>query len=89
MSITVTANGQTSVSTPAGIPVQLTATANYSDGTSADVTDRVIWSSSDNTIGAVTQVGPGGTGGFVSTLKTGNIQITAILGGISGGSPLQ
>jgi len=85
-SITVTANGQTSVSTPAGIPVQLTATANYSDGTSADVTDRVIWLSSNNTIGTVTQVGPGGTGaGFLSTLTTGSIQVTATLGGISGG----
>lgn len=43
-SIVVTSSA---TSNPAGIPEQLTATGNYSDGTSKDLTSKVTWASSD------------------------------------------
>jgi uncharacterized protein YjdB len=61
-----------------GCPEQFTATATYSDGTTADVTALSTWSSSvaaDATIGAST--------GFALGLACGTTNITAAFGGMS------
>ena len=44
-------------SNPAGISEQLTATGNYSDGTTRDLTSKVTWSSSDTSILTVDSTG--------------------------------
>jgi hypothetical protein len=47
----------TASSNPAGISEQLTATGNYSDGTTKDLTSKVTWSSSDTSILIVDSTG--------------------------------
>jgi hypothetical protein len=47
----------TASSNPAGISEQLTATGNYSDGTTKDLTSKVTWSSSDTSILTVDSTG--------------------------------
>jgi len=70
----------------AGTKTQLTAVANYSDGSSQNITGLVSWSSSDsnvatvNTSGEVTAVAPGTatiTGSFGGQTSTLTITVTA------------
>ncbi|MDO5295216.1 MAG: leucine-rich repeat protein [bacterium] len=63
-----------SVSVMAGKTINLTATAGYSDGTSADVTQQAAWTSSDTAKATV-------TGGKVKGLDVGTVTITAAFGG--------
>ena len=54
-----------------GTSQQLTATANYSDNTTADVTATATWTTSDATIASV-------AGGLVTSVKAGGpVTITA------------
>ncbi|CAN5119858.1 hypothetical protein BH09PSE6_BH09PSE6_07720 [soil metagenome] len=74
VSIQVSA-GQTA--RPAGLPIQYTATATYSDGSSRDITSQVAWSSSDASHATVD------ANGLVRTLVPGPVAITASFGGVT------
>jgi uncharacterized protein YjdB len=65
-----------------GTTVQLTATGNFSDGTTQDLTTQVSWTSGDNTIAQVSNVA--GSQGLVTGLAVANTPITATLNGVSG-----
>ncbi|MFY9746177.1 MAG: FG-GAP-like repeat-containing protein [Acidobacteriaceae bacterium] len=64
-----------------GTALQLTATGYYSDGTSADLTDAAVWTSSNNAIAAVS------TTGLAQSVDLGTVTITAT-DGISGATSL-
>jgi trimeric autotransporter adhesin len=78
------ANLSSIVITPANptLPVntaqQLTATGNYSDGSSADITGMVTWSSNSNSIAVVS------TSGLLTGNAAGTTTISATLGTLSG-----
>jgi hypothetical protein len=65
-----------------GTTVQLTATGDFSDGTTEDLTDEVSWTSSNGTIAQVSDVP--NTQGLVTALAVGNTSITATLDGTQG-----
>ena len=65
-----------------GTTVQLTATGNFSDGTTETLTSQVSWTSGDNTIAVVSNAS--GTQGVVTGLSAGNTPVTATLNGIAG-----
>ena len=82
-SIAVTPDGS---STPAGTQVAFTATGSYSDGTTADISSAVNWSSSKPTnvfIGT-----SGSSVGIADALVTGSSTITANLGSSIGQTSL-
>jgi uncharacterized protein YjdB len=60
--------------------VQLTATATYTDGTTADVTSSVTWTSSRPRIATVSSTG------LVTGVRAGTVTITASYGGHTGTS---
>ncbi|HMZ65847.1 MAG TPA: Ig-like domain-containing protein, partial [Leptospiraceae bacterium] len=65
-----------------GTTTQFTATATYSDGSTADVSNSAVWSSSNNSIATVnTSVT---TGGLAQAVAVGSATITASTGGKSG-----
>jgi hypothetical protein len=70
-----------------GVAQQFTATGNYADGTSKDLTATVTWSSS---VPAVATIGtaPFGTPGLASTASAGSTTITATFGAVSGSTTL-
>ncbi len=57
---------------------QLTATAKMSDGSTSNVTDSASWQSSNTQIATVSSTG------FVTATGTGQVDITAAYGGVSG-----
>ncbi|GIM20651.1 hypothetical protein KHM09_31020 [Leptospira borgpetersenii] len=63
-----------------------TATGTYSDGTMQDLTTQVTWTSSDTTLGTVSNAF--GTEGKVTGIAAGAVTITSILGSISGNTSL-
>ena len=63
----------TDASTPAGVPVQYTATGIYTDFSQQDLTGEVVWSSSDETIAVI------GESGLANALQTGVTSISASL----------
>jgi trimeric autotransporter adhesin len=65
-----------------GTALQLTATGDFSDGTTEDLTTQVSWTSGDNTIAQVSDAA--GTNGLVTGVSIGNTPITATLGGVHG-----
>jgi cysteine-rich repeat protein len=69
-----------------GLDQQFTATGNFSDSTTQDLTTQVTWSSSDPTVAQISSAAP--TEGLATTLATGTTMITATLGPISGSSDL-
>jgi trimeric autotransporter adhesin len=69
-------------SVASGTTEQLTATGNYSDKTTQDLTIQVSWTSSDETIAQVSNVP--GTQGLVTGLAVGSTSTTAELNGVSG-----
>ncbi|WP_129128208.1 Ig-like domain-containing protein [Geomonas oryzae] len=62
---------------------QFTATGTYSNGTSADITSQVIWSSSQTGIATIAATGK------VTTLTQGATVISAALNGVTGNSNLK
>ena len=62
----------------AGDTLQLTAQGNYSDGTTADISSQVTWSSSDSTVAAL------GTSGLLTSYKSGSLIATATSGTVAG-----
>lgn len=78
-SISVTST--TGFSTPLGVQTQLTATGNFSDGTTQDLTSQVTWSSSSANVATVSNVS--GSNGLVIPVSIGTTNITASLGSTS------
>lgn len=72
--------------TAAGAKIQFTATANYADGTTQDLTTTVHWSTSSASIATINS---GQSGGGLATAKAaGTVTITATLGAVSGSTTL-
>jgi uncharacterized protein YjdB len=69
-------------SIPVGVTEQFIATGTYSDGTSFDITNQVSWSSSDPSIGAISN------NGLATAIAPGATTLTASSGGISGNTNL-
>ena len=67
---------------PAGTSQSLTATANYSDGTSVDVSATAVWTSSATTIATVSNAA--GSQGAVTGIKQGTATVSATFNGIVG-----
>ncbi len=67
-------------STPLGVPVQLSATGVYTDG-SRDLTTQVGWSSSNLMVASVSNAA--GSRGRASPVGVGTAQVSAVLGGVS------
>jgi len=61
-----------SPSVAAGQDVQLSATAMYTDATTADVTSKAVWISSDSSLATVTK-------GMVHSLAAGGVTIRAVM----------
>jgi uncharacterized protein YjdB len=78
-SITVTPAGP---SVPKGETEQFTATGNYSDGSTANLTSEVTWQSSDTSIASISNAS--GSSGLANALATGTSTIKATAFGISG-----
>jgi uncharacterized protein YjdB len=72
----------TTSSVAAGLPDQLTATGEYSNNTSQNLTASVTWTSSDASVATVS------TAGVVTTLAQGSAKITGTLSGVSGSTTL-
>jgi uncharacterized protein YjdB len=66
---------------PLGTSQQFTALATYSDGTTANVTNNVVWSVSDDTILALPADSPPG---LISTFSEGNASVTATMESVNG-----
>ena len=78
VSITVTPVGGT---LPKGLIGQCIATGTYSDGSTADITDLVTWSSSDTGVATISNAS--GSWGEATGVGVGTTSITASLGGIT------
>ena len=74
-SITV---GSIQNSVPLGFTLQMSATGHYSDGTTANLTSSVTWTSLSTSIGVVS------TAGVANGKQTGVFQVQASLNGLSG-----
>jgi hypothetical protein len=79
--VQVTAPGG-DASTPAGVPLQLTATGLYSNGTNRDLTSSVTWSS--DTLAVATVSNFSGSQGLVTALAEGTATLSAAKDGHSG-----
>jgi uncharacterized protein YjdB len=77
--VSITPEGMT---LPLDIGQQFTATAIYSDGSSADLTGGVLWTSSSTTIATID------TTGLASTLAPGTTTITATVGSLTDSTTL-
>jgi uncharacterized protein YjdB len=77
--ISVTPEGMT---LPIGIGQQFTATAIYSDGSSADLTSGVIWTSSAPTVASIDSTG------LASMLAPGTTTVTATVGSLTDSTSL-
>jgi hypothetical protein len=80
--VTLTLSAESGLALPSGLNRQLKATETFSDGTSADVTATVQWSSSNAATGMVS------TSGLLTTAGVGNATVTASLGVLSDSFPL-
>jgi hypothetical protein len=67
---------------PSGYSLRLSATGNYSDGSSRDLTKQVVWTSSNTSRATVSNAA--GTEGRVSGGGTGAVTISATLSGVVG-----
>ncbi|HMZ66660.1 MAG TPA: Ig-like domain-containing protein [Leptospiraceae bacterium] len=62
-----------------GTTTQFTATANYSNGTSADISNTAVWTSSNTSIAGVNT--STSNGGLAQGINTGSVTITVASGG--------
>ncbi len=76
----------TTPSVPRGQSQAFTATGNYSDSSTLDITDSVVWTSSNTAVATISNVD--GSRGTASTLATGATTITASLDAVMGTSNL-
>jgi uncharacterized protein YjdB len=68
-------------SMPAGMTLSFTASGSYSNGTTRDITNSVMWTSSNTSIATVNDLGLG-----TGVAAGGPVTVTAMLGGVSGTS---
>ncbi len=66
----------------AGTTQQFTATGTFSDGTTQNLSNQVVWTSANPQVMTIDQTGKG------STSQTGSTQVTAALNGVSGSTGL-
>ena len=71
---------------PLGWTPQCVAIGTYNDGSTADVTSLVTWSSDTPAVATISSTAP--TAGLVTTLSTGLVTFTATLGSTSGSASL-
>jgi hypothetical protein len=83
--VSVTVKPATTTILP-GATLQFTATANYSNGTSIDVTGSATWSSSTPTVATVSD--ESGSKGTATGVSAGSTTITASYNGFSGSAKL-
>lgn len=76
-SITVTSSNS-ATSLAAGTTLQVAAQGTYSDGTTANLTSKVTWTTSDATLASAS------SGGLLTGLKAGSITVTASQGSVNG-----
>jgi len=81
-SISITPANPSIPTIPSGFIQQFTATGNYSDGTSHNITTQVTWSSSNTSVAIVNSAG------LATAVAAGNATITASSGIISGSTTL-
>ena len=81
-SLTALAVTPGSSSLAAGATQQFTATASYSDGSTANVTSSVAWTSSAASVASVS------SSGMVTAVAAGSATISASLGGVTGSTGL-
>ncbi len=72
---------------PKGVPFALGATGTYADGTSADVTGQVVWTSGDASVASVSNAT--GQRGRLTAVGVGSTTVTAALAGQSAGITVQ
>lgn len=82
VSIAVTSSNSSS-SVAAGKTLQLTATGNYSDGTSQNLTSQVTWKTSDSSLASAS------TSGLLTTFKQGSVTVSATEGTVAGTFAIQ
>ena len=82
-SITVGPN----VTLPVGLSRQVTATGNYSDGSTQDLTTQVTWVSSTTSVATISN--SSGSQGVATATGLGFTTITATLGSVTGSAPLR
>jgi hypothetical protein len=75
-----------STSTTVSSTVQFTAVGHYSDGSMADLTNEVSWSSSLPATATISNAG--GTCGLATAVAMGNTTISATLSGVTGSTTL-
>lgn len=92
-SVTVTAATLTSItidpvkpSLAKGTAQQLTATGNFSDSTTEDLTNTASWTSSDNGVAQVSDAQ--GSKGLLTGVSVGGASITATVSGVQGTTPV-
>jgi hypothetical protein len=71
---------------PIGASLQLTATGTYADGTSANITSQVAWSTASAAIASVSNAQ--GSSGLAAGLALGTTTVQATLGGVNGTTSL-
>src|SRR5215831_12118251 len=83
-SITVTPANPTLhlAAAPPASTLQFTATGNYSDGSTQNLTTQVIWSSSKTSVATIA------SGGLATSVSVGSTTVTATLGSTSGSTML-
>jgi trimeric autotransporter adhesin len=69
-----------------GTQQQFSATGTYTDHSTQDLTSSVTWGSSDSSIASLSNAS--GSNGLASTLTTGSVTVTAVLGSVSGSTGL-
>lgn len=77
VSIAVT-SASSATSVAAGATLQMAAQGRYSDGTSADITSQVTWTTSDSTVAGTSATGK------LTANKAGSVTVTATENGVSG-----
>jgi uncharacterized protein YjdB len=60
-----------------GAALQFTATGTYSDGSTADLTSQVTWTSSDTSVATISEAG------LATGIAAGTTEITAALSGVT------
>lgn len=76
----------TAASLPTGYRVQYTATGNYSDGSTQDITTSVTWSTLNTSVATVS--GTAGSKGVVTTVALGSTSVRATLNGFNGSATI-
>ena len=74
------------VSIPSGKTLQFTATGNYSDGMTLDITKSAVWKSSDSKVVKVSNAKK--ERGFATGGEAGKATVTATLSKVSGSATL-